>query len=157
LSKWLAEHNVAYVFLGEELGARTSDLSCYVDGKVQYERLARTALFRSGLDRVEEGTLKYEIVLMCAEKEPLACHRSILVARHLVRRALRVRHIVDEALNEDHEESMRRLLSELRIDHADMFRTRDELVELAYELQGAKIAFRRDEMEDASFREPAHR
>jgi len=34
LAEFLANHNIAYVFLGEELGARSRDPACYVDGKV---------------------------------------------------------------------------------------------------------------------------
>jgi len=83
LKKALSESGIAYVFLGKELGARTEDRSCYHEGKVQYGRLAQTELFRHGLDRVQEGAKKYRIALMCAEKDPLVCHHTILVARHL--------------------------------------------------------------------------
>src|ERR1700733_4659701 len=44
----LKSHGVAYVFLGKELGARTDDRTCYKDGKVQYDSLARTELFGEG-------------------------------------------------------------------------------------------------------------
>ena len=74
---------IAYVFLGAELGARSRDPDCYEDGKVQYDRLARTAAFQRGLARVQQGAAQYRLALMCAEKEPLDCHRTILVARHL--------------------------------------------------------------------------
>ncbi len=154
LAKSLARHEIAYVFLGEELGARTSDPGCYVGGKVQYEILARTKLFQSGLDRIERGALKYELTLMCAEKEPLLCHRSILVARHLIQRGLQIRHIIDGTLVEDHDSSIERLLSMLRIDNAHMFK-RDDLVALAYEWQGSKIAYARDESPEANQRESA--
>src|ERR1035437_1825005 len=48
----LKSHGIKYVFLGRELGARSDDPSCYENGRVQYARLARTELFRSGLERV---------------------------------------------------------------------------------------------------------
>jgi uncharacterized protein (DUF488 family) len=154
LAKSLARHEVAYVFLGEELGARTNDPACYVGDRVQYEMLARTKLFQSGLDRVEKGVLKHEVALMCAEKEPLVCHRSILVARHLVQRGLQIRHIIDGTLVEDHDSSIERLLSMLQIDNAHMFK-RDDLVDLAYEWQGSKIAFARGKLHEAKQRESA--
>jgi uncharacterized protein (DUF488 family) len=155
LAEFLAKHQIAYVFLGEELGARSRDPSCYVDGKVQYDALARTRLFEQGLDRVEKGTLRYRLALMCAEKEPLACHRFILVARHLARRGFQLKHIIDPGVVEDHEASVARLLAVLRMDSPHMFNTRDELVKLAYERQAAKIAFSQEEPVEAAKRESA--
>src|ERR1700741_1321559 len=55
----LEASGIAYVFLGKELGARSDDERCYENGKVQYDRLASTALFQQGLDRVQEGTGRY--------------------------------------------------------------------------------------------------
>src|SRR4030067_3261182 len=58
LKKVLQSHNIEYVFLGEELGARTKDPSCYVDGKVVYKKLAESTLFKNGLDRIRLGMQK---------------------------------------------------------------------------------------------------
>src|SRR5258708_3603242 len=55
LDEALRAHSISYRFLGKELGARSADLTCYQDGKVQYERLAKTELFRYGLKRVLRG------------------------------------------------------------------------------------------------------
>ncbi len=71
LEQFLKANGIWYVFLGKELGARSEDRSCYLDGRVQYGRLAQTALFQSGLDRVQQGAARYRVALMCAEKEPL--------------------------------------------------------------------------------------
>src|SRR5579859_1320782 len=86
LAASLKAEGIAYVFLGKELGARTPDSSCYEDGKVQFDRLARTASFQEGLERVREGMEQYRVALLCAEREPLACHRTILVSRELAAR-----------------------------------------------------------------------
>src|SRR3990172_5328620 len=51
----LAEREIRYVFLGEELGARPKDPSCYEKGRVVYNRLASTTLFKEGLDRIKQG------------------------------------------------------------------------------------------------------
>jgi uncharacterized protein (DUF488 family) len=74
----------AYAFQGRKLGARSEDPNCYVNGKVQYDLLARTPLFKEGLARLVLGADSHRIALMCAEKDPLTCHRAILVCRHLV-------------------------------------------------------------------------
>src|SRR5262249_40063791 len=94
LSESLRRADIKYVFLGEALGARSKDSSCYVNGRVQYRCLARTDLFKGGIERVARGAEEYAIALMCAEKEPLDCHRTLLVSRALVERGLVVRHIL---------------------------------------------------------------
>ena len=137
----LKEADIAYVFLGRELGARSSDESCYINGKVQYDRLAQTDLFREGLDRVEQGLSKHRIALMCAERDPLTCHRSILVCRHLVARNIGVQHIVDDGRLESHDNALARLLRELKIEQGDLFRNQKELLAEAYAQRGEQIAY----------------
>jgi uncharacterized protein (DUF488 family) len=97
---------IRYAFLGRELGARTEDRSCYVGGKVQYDLLARTPLFQSGLDRIAHGRGKYRIALLCAERDPLTCHRAILVSRHLAARGIPIWHISDSGKLESHDDSL---------------------------------------------------
>ena len=96
LKKALKAHNIDYVFLGEELGARPKDPSCYVAGKAIYQKIAATPLFKNGLERIESGVQKgYVLALMCAEKDPMTCHRSILICRNLRDRQISIWHIID--------------------------------------------------------------
>jgi len=141
LREALRESGVAYVFLGKELGARSEDRACYHDGKVQYGLLAQTDLFRHGLDRVQEGARNFRIALMCAEKEPLECHRTILVARHLETLGLEVRHILGDGRLESHAEAMNRLVRQLHLPEGDMFRSREDVVAEAYRLQEERVAY----------------
>jgi len=57
LKKALKSHGIDYVFLGEELGARSKDPSCYVDGKAIYQKIAALSLFKNGLERIRLGNL----------------------------------------------------------------------------------------------------
>ena len=141
----LREHGIAYVFLGKELGARSEDASCYQNGKVQYDRLAETELFQLGIKRVREGAAKYRIALMCAEKEPLECHRAILVARHIVSIGFEIQHILGDGRLEGHAEALGRLVRQLHLPESDMFSAQQEVFQEAYRLQGDKIAFRKEE------------
>lgn len=141
LKATLAEAGVRYGFLGDQLGARPKDRSCYVAGRVSYERLAATGAFQAGLERIVSGSAEYRITLLCAEKDPLDCHRTILVARHLVDRGLDVRHILADGSLEPHEQAMDRLLSALRLRPDDLFLDRKAILRQAYERQGEKIAF----------------
>lgn len=142
IEKVLSEAEIDYVFLGDELGARSADESCYERGKVKYDRLAKQMMFQDGLDRIETGAEKYRIALLCAEKEPLDCHRCILVSRHLVGRNLEVSHILADGSTETHQEAIVRLRHSLDLMiQRDMFKTDDELTNIAYSLQEEKIAY----------------
>lgn len=132
---------ISYAFLGEELGARSDDPACYVDGKVQYDRLSHTVLFEKGLERIAEGAEKYILALLCSEKDPLLCHRTILITPRLESTGMHVLHILGSGALEPHKEATLRLLDELKLPEVDLFRTRDDLVREAYVRQGRKIAY----------------
>ncbi len=145
----LAQKGISYVFLGKELGARPRDPKCYREGKVRYDLLAKSDSFRRGLDRVKSGSRKYRIALMCAEKDPLHCHRTILVSRELSKQGFEICHILSDGTIETHREATGRLLSELKIPPTDLFMDKNEIIEKAYRLQGDAIAYA-EEGEDAS-------
>jgi uncharacterized protein (DUF488 family) len=130
------------VFLGEELGARSKDASCYdEEGRVSYAKLAQTAPFRAGIERLLTGMQQHRIAMMCAEREPLDCHRTILVSRDLEKAGVPVTHILQDGSLEPHRQTMSRLASDLKLASTDLFRTPDELIEDAYEKQGSRIAY----------------
>ncbi len=137
----LREHNIRYGFFGAELGARSDDRNCYEGGRVRYDRLAATALFQSGINRLRRGISDHRIALMCAEKEPLECHRTILVGRRLEEEGVRVIHILADGRTEAHSEAMKRLATGLGLPEHDLFMSSAELKDRAYEMQEEKIAF----------------
>ena len=137
---------IAYVFLGKELGARSRDRSCYLNGKVQYERLAQTDLFRVGLERVKQGAKSYRVAMMCAERDPMECHRGILIARYLEPH-LEVQHISPDGRLESQDQLVERLLSTFQLHATDMFRSKGETISEAYRRQGEIIAY---QLESAS-------
>jgi len=141
LSGELKKHGIAYVFVGKELGARSEDPACYAGGKVRYDRLAQTSIFKSGIDRVLNGAQKYRIALMCAEKEPLDCHRTLLVSRALELLGVSIVHILLDGSTEAHPHTMARLLDLVGLPQVDMFHSHDELVATACELREQKIAY----------------
>jgi len=133
---------IKYVFLGRELGARTEDRTCYRNGQVQYDLLAQTGPFRNGIERVKEGSRSYCVALMCAEREPLDCHRTILVSRKLFEEGLPIKHILGDGRVEEHKHAIDRLIAKLRINERDMFRSIDAVITEAYSRQGNEIAYR---------------
>ncbi len=153
MEQWLKSAGIQYVFLGREMGARSEDRSCYLDGRVQYARLAQTPLFRSGIERVMQGAARYRIALMCAEKEPLECHRALLVAHALAGRGVPVLHIHTDGHLETHEASMERLLSKTGVPDGDFFESREELVARALARQEESVAYVDEEAAAPTLRE----
>jgi uncharacterized protein (DUF488 family) len=141
VSAVLKNSGIDYIFLGKELGARSDDPNCYVNGKVQYDRIAATDLFKQGLERLERDMQARRIAIMCAEKEPFQCHRTILVSRRLAERGVEVIHILADGALETHAAVMSRLLKKLHIPEDDLFRSHEEVYEEAYRIQGQAIAF----------------
>ena len=136
----MSARGIAYLFLGRALGGRPEDRSCYEDGHVRYDRLARTPLYREGIDRVVEEAEHRRIALMCAEKEPLDCHRTILVGRSLAERGIAVTHIFADGTLEPHDATMDRLLDSMKLPREDLFQHRAAMIEEALALREKRIA-----------------
>ena len=132
---------VEYVFLGRALGGRPDDRSCYEHGRVRYDRLARTPLYLDGIEQLIEGAGRERIALMCAEREPLDCHRTILVGRSLVERGTIVTHILADGSLEPHDETMDRLLDATGLAQEDLLQSREELIGEALAHREKRIAF----------------
>jgi len=141
--KSLNSRNIAYVFLGQELGARRDDPACYQDGRVVFSLVAETALFKEGLTRVRTGMQDYRICLMCAEKDPVFCHRFVLVCRHLRKENTGIRHILEDGSLEGQGDAERRLIKTLKLAGQDLFLTTRAMIEMAYDTQSGKIAYTR--------------
>lgn len=143
LCEALRRSNMKYAFFGRELGARTEDPSCHgPDGKVRYDRLAARKNFKLAIARLIEGARDHRIALMCAEKEPLDCHRAILVSQELYGKGCEVWHILDDGSLEPHEAALERLLDAERIPRMDLFRSKKELLDEALSRREARIAQR---------------
>ena len=141
LAAALKQDRIAYSFLGKELGGRPADKTCYENGRVQYRRVAATPIFRSGVERVLAGVRSYRIALMCAEREPLECHRALLVAPELEKAGMAVLHVHADGRTESHPDAMSRLLDLYRLAEEDLFRSRPELIEEACYRQQERVAF----------------
>jgi uncharacterized protein (DUF488 family) len=144
LEKSLADAGVAYEFLGAELGARTQDPACYENGRVSYRRLAATDTFQRGLERLMSIGQERRVAMMCAEHEPLDCHRTILVGHELARRGVRIAHILRDATLETDDMTNERLVERVKLGQDDLFAGQD-LIERAYEIQAARVAWARRE------------
>ena len=143
LEATLQKAGIAYVYLGGELGGRPTDPSCYDEnGQVMYNRVADTDLFNNALDLVMRTADDHRVALMCAEKEPLECHRTLLVARAFAAGGVSVEHILADGSLESYDAAIDRLLDAFKLPlNGDMFRTRDDVVAEALTLQAKKVAY----------------
>jgi uncharacterized protein (DUF488 family) len=108
LAGTLAGNAIAYVYLGKELGGRPKEPALVKAGKPDYAAMAGTGLFRAGIERLLEGAKTYRVALMCAERDPIDCHRFHLIARHLAALDIPVSHILANGEVEPHAQTEHR-------------------------------------------------
>lgn len=139
-----------YVFLGAELGGRVEDPQCYDDtGRILYERVAETGSFHAGVDRLVIGANKFKVAVMCTEKDPLDCHRFLLISRYMANRVgATVRHLHADGRVESQSEAEVRLRKLWDLSQADFFADDDQQLNRAYEFQSKKAAYRLSSIED---------
>lgn len=147
----LKERGMEYLFLGREFGARVDDPACVSNGRIQYALLARRSEFLEGIELVKDRILRNRVTLMCAEEDPLTCHRTILVARELDKEGIRIEHIRGDGRVETHDDVKTRLLKLTGLyqgegSQMDMFQQQNQdnekLLSNAFEIQEEKIAYR---------------
>ena len=141
LATSLAGAGIRYEFMGETLGARSTDPACIENGRVSYARLAESAPFKRGVEHLIDIAGTQRVAIMCAEKEPTDCHRTILVGRALERAGFEVRHILADGSVEENRQTMERLVEQLGLPAEDLFSAGPERFEAAYEQQGARMAY----------------
>lgn len=139
--KELKKSDLTYVFLGQELGARVDMPDCYVNNKVDFKLVAQHAFFLNGITRIRTGMEKYNIVLMCAEKDPITCHRTILICRALRAFKIEILHILENGQIERHSDIEQRLLTLFNLQEPSIFETTEQRINQAYDLQAERIAY----------------
>jgi uncharacterized protein (DUF488 family) len=144
LAPRLQGDGIAYMPFGDSLGGRPRDPSLYRDGVADYEKMAQQPDFCTGLDRLLKLAMasQQRVCLMCAEREPLDCHRCLLVSRALVERGYIVGHILHDGAIEPHAATEQRLLADSGPDD-DLFVTgQSERLAAAYRRRCRAVAYR---------------
>lgn len=86
---------IKYVFLGDRIGGKPADSSLLLpNGKVDYDKLSATEVFRNGIDQLLQLADTNTVSFMCAEADYKHCHRYWLITRTLVERGVEVQHIL---------------------------------------------------------------
>jgi uncharacterized protein (DUF488 family) len=141
-----------YLFLGEELGGRPEDPKAYgSDGVVDYKKWRKSRPFQAGLERVLSELAENDLALMCAEEDPLNCHRFLMICPELVALGLEPLHIRKGGIIETQQDAEDRLLQAQRLGAvagSSLFASdRETTLESAYAGQAKECAFRLDPAE----------
>ena len=144
LAERLAREGIAFLPLGDALGGRPRDPEFYCDGVADYEAMATAPEFRAGLDQVADAMSRHRLCLMCAEREPLDCHRCLLLARRLAERGLTLGHLLADGTIEPHAKTEERLLAlgSGKANEADLFQDRSMRLADAYRRRARAVAAR---------------
>jgi len=147
LEAGLSSAGIRYQFLGDSLGGRPADPRVYhEDGTVDYAARRKAPEFSAGIDRVLECAREANLAVMCAEEDPLQCHRFLMICPTLIERAITPLHIRKGAALESQREAEDRLLALhglTAFDSASLFPfERAGALEDAIRLQSRDYAFR---------------
>jgi uncharacterized protein (DUF488 family) len=152
LKKFLNISHKYYIFMGEEFGARRSESSLYdINGLLDFEKVTKSNFFQAGVKRVKSGLNQgYKIAFMCTEKDPLDCHRSILVGRAFNDEKFEVSNIHEDGSIESQTDLEERLLELYFPDRnqTSIFdileggKSKEELIVEAYRLRNKEIGYK---------------
>jgi uncharacterized protein (DUF488 family) len=121
LAKSLDAAGIAYAWEGAALGGKGGS----------YTEAAARPVFSEALDRLIDRSQSTTVCLMCAEKEPLDCHRTVLVSRRLAERGVAIEHLLADGCTRQHHDVEEALLAKSA--GADLFDDRARLLARAYD------------------------
>jgi uncharacterized protein (DUF488 family) len=148
----LADHEIRYHFLGDQLGGRPQSTEVYdLDGRVNYERVRATAAFQRGLDCLAEALENFRLAMLCSEEDPIDCHRGLLIAPAMKERGFAAMHIRGDGSLESQADFEARLIDATGVGSGlldGLFAAslstedRDQILADAYRVQSQRKAFR---------------
>lgn len=107
----LAAAKIVYQFFGDQFGGRPLDSRYYrPDGLVDYPARRKAPDFAEALDRLLGFAKTQHLVLLCAEEDPLHCHRFLMICPALVQKGLQPVHLRRAGVPESQRDAEDRLL-----------------------------------------------
>lgn len=146
LSVSLKDNGITYIHMPEEFGARHADPALQTNGRVDFDKVRKSEAFNKGVERLRHGVNKgFTIALMCAEADPLECHRFSLISVAL-KDKFEVYHILKDnsvITNLDLEQELLKKYKK-KLLTSDLFQsahTYQERILAAYKLQNEEIGW----------------
>lgn len=150
VSALLEKVDIKYSFMGNFFGARPVEVSLYSDeGYLDFERVTQSDRFNKGMKNVILG-LEHEnrIALMCTEKDPIDCHRAIMISRAFDKNEFEVNHILPNGGIQTQKELDNRLLDiyfpdrrQLSIFNYENVMSEEEYISQAYRKRNEEIGY----------------
>ena len=78
---------------------------------------------------------------MCAEKDPITCHRTILISKNIKSENILIQHILADGNLEEHSLSEIRLMKLYGLEQQDLFSSFEDRLTKAYDKQANIIAY----------------
>ncbi len=143
----LSAAKIRYEFFGEQLGGRPLDPQFYLpNGLVDYANRRRAPDFLEAVDRTLARAREVNTALLCAEEDPLHCHRFLLICPALVKKGALPMHLRRGGAIETHRDAEDRLLQLhgfADVTSDSLFaQGREAALEDAMRLQAEQYAFR---------------
>jgi uncharacterized protein (DUF488 family) len=146
LQSWLEREGIEYEYLGDRIGGRYTDPDLLDShGSVDYEKVEQRSIFQTGIDQVchviDTGK---PAALMCSEKDPLDCHRFVLVSKALTKKGISIDHIVFEGTKDTEGKLVGSLVSnnDLEKKLREMYKSPNEMdKEMLYRRRNKEMAF----------------
>jgi uncharacterized protein (DUF488 family) len=146
LSVSLRDNKITYIHMPVEFGARHTDPSLITNGRVDFNKVRNSNSFRKGVERLRHGVNKgFTIALMCAEADPLECHRFSMISVAL-KDEFDIVHILKDKTSITQHDLEGALLKKYKkkLLTSDLFQsahTYDERLRAAYKLQNDEIGY----------------
>jgi uncharacterized protein (DUF488 family) len=137
----LTKNSIEYLFLGDSVGGRSNNIKDYSKGRVMYKKIAEKEEYISSIYLIISLTSEHKTVLMCSEKEPLECHRTLLISRSIEMLKVKVLHIHRDGQIESQGEAIQRLLAIWKLDSPSLFGEDTERIDEALTKQESKYAY----------------
>lgn len=152
LESALHKSGIYYRNYEREFGARQKNKAFYSpDGYLDFDIFSKSQQFQEGVEKMVDSIEKgFRIVFMCAEKEPVQCHRAILVARAFDKLGFSVIHLMPNGITKCQKEIEEELLRKYFPNRGQMslfenLMSDEEYINLAYKKQNKQIGYRLEE------------
>lgn len=121
----LKKNGIIYCNYSEQFGAKQLNHKYYskfdgVEDRIDYELFTKSDMFLDGVEKLKMlCKMEYLPVIMCAEKDPIKCHRAIMICNALYNyHNFKITHIQPGKPDESHDALEYRLMKTIRSDLA---------------------------------------